>query len=290
MSKKAAQWEKRSKIRHGEPIECLGLTFYPIKVARYEEFTEVKNAWTVRLSTLPMKYAVMPFLSALWALDYDTFEATGKVVGLFSRVIHLLYLSLRLEYDGEEAFKHIYCKNGAVRELSHIQVTQKDGDPVTITPQDFAAYIRPLVAQQNGLELPDESFNPEIVQAEQIIAEEASKKSPLIYDTDTLIASVAYVSGLTEAELDDWTVLQFEHRLKAIERDKTFTLYRQAELSGMVKFPNGNPCPSWCYDAKTLTAGLIPLSDIAQKHKGLGDVMGVVDAAAQQSAKAQTNK
>ena len=101
---------------------------------------------------------------------------------------------------------------------------------------------------------------------------------------------MAYVSGLTEAELDDWTVLQFEHRLKAIERDKTFTLYRQAELSGMVKFPNGNPCPSWCYDAKTLTAGLIPLSDIAQKHKGLGDVMGVVDAAAQQSAKAQTNK
>lgn len=277
MSKKTAKWEKRSKIRHGEPMECLGLTFYPIKVARYEEFNEVKNAWTVRLSTLPVKYSIMPFLSALWALDYDTYQQTGKVIGLFSRVIHLLYLSLRLEYNSEEAFKHIYCKNGEVRELSHIEVTQ-DGNTVTITPRDFAAYIRPLVAQQNGLELPDESYNPELVEAEQIMAEEAQKKSPLKYDTDTLLSSVAYVSGISEAELDEWTVLLFERRLRAIERDKNYMLYKQAELSGMVKFPKGNPCASWCYDTKSLSAAVIPLGDLQQKHSGLGDISGTVNA------------
>ena len=277
MSKKTAKWEKKVKIRHGEPIECLGLTFYPIKVARYEEFNEVKNAWTVRLSTLPVKYSIMSFLSALWALDFDSFQQTGKVVGLFSRVLHLLYLSLRLEYNTQEAFSHVYYMKGKLGELSHIEVTQ-DGNTVTITPRDFAAYIRPLVAQQNGLELPDESYNPELVEAEQIMAEEAQKKSPLKYDTDTLLSSVAYVSGISEAELDEWTVLLFERRLRAIERDKNYMLYKQAELSGMVKFPKGNPCASWCYDTKSLSAAVIPLGDLQQKHSGLGDISGTVNA------------
>ena len=277
MSKKTAKWEKKVKIRHGEPIECLGLTFYPVKVARYEEFTEVKNAWAVRLSTLPVKYSVMSFLSALWALDIDSYKQTGKIVGLFPRVLHMLYLSLRLEYNTQEALSHVYCKNGEFGELSHIEVTQ-DGKTVTITPRDFAAYVRPLVAQQNGIELPDESFNPELVEAEQIMAEEAQKKSPLSYDTDTLLSSVAYVSGISEAELDEWTVLLFERRVRAIERDKNYMLYKQAELSGMVKFPKGNPCASWCYDTKSLSAAVIPLGDLQQKHSGLGDISGTVNA------------
>lgn len=289
MSKATASWERKSKIRHGEPIECLSLTFYPITVARYEEFLELKNAWIVRLSSLPLQYAIKPFLSALWALDLDTFEKSGKVVGFFARVIQLLYLSLRLEYKAEDAFKTIYCQRDNPKELSHIEVTQ-DGNTVKITPQDFTASIRPLVAEQNGLELPDESFNPEIVEAEQQMAMDANKKSPLIFDTDALIASVAYLSHLTEKELDEWTILQFEHRIKAIERDKRYMLYGQAELSGMVKFPKGNPYSSWCYDSKSLSAALVELGDLQKKHSGLGDIVGTVNAGLAQANKQNSNK
>lgn len=289
MSKATASWERKSKIRHGEPIECLGLTFYPITVARYEEFLELKNAWIVRLSSLPLQYAIKPFLSALWALDLDIFEESGKPAGFFGRALRLLYLSLRLEYDTKEAFGKICYLRDKPKELSHIEVTQ-DGNTVKITPQDFAAYIRPLIAEQNGLELPDESFNPEIVEAEQQIAQGGSKKSPLIFDTDTLIASVAYLSHLTEKELDEWTILQFEHRIKAIERDKRYMLYGQAELSGMVKFPKGNPYSSWCYDSKSLSAALVELGDLQQKHRGLGDIVGTVNAGLAQTTEQNSKK
>lgn len=282
MGKTTAGWERKSKIRRGEPIECLGLTFYPIKVAQYEEFLAVKNAWIVRLTSLPMQYAIKSFLTALWAIDFDSYTQTGKAVGLFERVIHLLYLSLRLEYKVEEAFKTIYCKSDAPQEIAHIEVTQGE-KTVKITPQDFAAYIRPLVSEQNGLELPDESLNPEIVEAEQLMAQEENRKNKVEFNLETLISSVAYASRLTEGELDDWTVLQFEKRIKAIDRDKKYMLYGQAELSGLVKFPKGNPYSSWCYNTKPRTAALIELSDLQTKHRGLGNVIGTINAATPQT-------
>ena len=279
MSKTMANWEKKLKIRHGEPIECLGLTFYPVKMARYEEFLEVKNAWTLRLTTLPAKYMVMPFLSALWALEYDSIMQTKKAVGFFERIIHFLYLTLRLEYNKEGLAKSVRCLREDPRQLSHSVLIQK-GKEIEITPQEFAAYIRPLVAEQNGLEIPDESFNPELVQAEKDYAE--LHKAPLDYNTDSLIASVAYLSHLDESVIDDWTVLQFERRYKAIDRDKSFTLYRQAELSGMVKFPKGNPCPSWCYDKIAQSHALRSIAAVSKNAQAIGDLNAAISGAQRQ--------
>lgn len=281
MSKATEIWEKKKKIRHGEPIECLGLIFYPITMAYYEEYIEIKNAWIVRLTSLPIQYAIMPFLSALWAMEYDAIVEKKRAIGLFERVIHLLYLTLRLEYDREKAFKTIYYFKDNPRTLSHIEVSQ-NGKVVKITPQDFAAYIRPLVAEQNGLELPDESLNPELIEAEQVYNQSKNQYS-LIYDIDTLIASVAYQSHLDEKIIDSWTILQFERRYKAIERDKCFSLYRQAELSGMVKFPKGNPCPSWCYDIEKQVNVLRSADDVNKNVSAIGDLKTAV-------SKSYTNK
>lgn len=261
--------EKQRKIRRGEPITAFGLTFYPLTMSYYEEFLEVKNAWIIRLSTLPIQYMVMPFLSAIWAMEYDSITQTGKAIGFFDRIIHLLYLSLRLEYDREKALKKIYYNRHTPREISHIEITQ-NGNTVKITPQDFNAYIRPLVAEQNGLELPDESFNPDIIKAEQEY--DRNNAPDLKIDLGTLISSVAYLSHISEAELDDWTILQFERRYKAIERDKLFTLYKQAELSGMVKFKKGNPCPSWCYDVQTISRALVAADSLTPNLKSVGDI------------------
>lgn len=270
MSKATSIWEEKRKIRHGEPIECLNLMFYPITMAYYEEYLEVKNAWVTRLTSLPVQYAIMPFLSALWAMEYDSVTQNQKVIGLFERVLHLLYLSLRLEYDRKEAFKTIYYFKDSPRTLSHILISQ-NGNNVKITPQDFAAYIRPLVAQQNGLEVPDESLNPELVEADYQYTQSKNKIS-LVYDINTLIASVAYQSQLDEKVIDNWTVLQFERRYKAIERDKYFNLYKMAELTGMIKFPKGNPCPSWCYDIEKQPSILRSTDDVSKNVAAIGDV------------------
>lgn len=281
----AAIRERQRKIRRGEPLTALGLTFYPLTMSYYEEFLEVKNAWIIRLSTLPTQYMIMSFLSAIWAMEYDSITQTGKGIGFFDRIIHLLYLSLRLEYNREEALKKIYYNRQTPREISYIEITQ-NGNTVKITPQDFNAYIRPLVAEQNGLELPDESFNPDIIKAEQ---EYDQNNAPdLKIDLGTLISSVAYLSHISEAELDNWTILQFERRYKAIERDKLFTLYKQAELSGMVKFKKGNPCPSWCYDVQTISRALVKASDLKENFKAIGDITTAISATTQPTPQQKT--
>lgn len=278
MSEKLTQRERKARIRKGLPIEALGLQFYPIKMADYEEFLECKNALAIRLTSLSkvnIEYLSMPFLAALWAMDLDSVNATGKAIGMFERVIRLLYLSLRLGYDSQKAFGKIYCERENPRQLTHIEVEQTDGEPVKISPVDFTTIIRPLIAELNGIELPDESSNTDLLETEREMSN--AEQSKLKFDLDNLISSVAYLSHTDERTVDEWTVLQFERRNKAIQRDKQFTLYGQAEMSGMVSFKNGNPYPSWCFDrTDNLSPALLNLDEMQDKYKGIGDVKATV--------------
>ena len=269
--------ERKARIRKGLPIEALGLQFYPILMADYEEFLECKNALAIRLTSLSkvnIEYLSMPFLSALWAMDLDSMSATGKAIGMFERVIRLLYLSLRLGYDSQKAFSKIYCERDNPRTLSHIEV-KTDDKIVKITPTDFTTIIRPLLAEQNGIELPDESENLDIIETEKAMEQESASK--VKFSLATLIASVANACHLREWEIDEWTVMEFERRRQAIDRKINYQIYAQAEMSGMVKFNNGNPCPSWCYDrADSLTPALITVDEMQEKYIGVGDVKATV--------------
>ena len=252
-------------------------------MADYEEFLECKNALAIRLTSLAkmnIEYLSMPFLSALWAMEIDSMKATGKAIGMFERVIRLLYLSLRLGNDNRNSIKCLVQSENP-RILSHIEVEQTDGNPVKITPLDFTTTIRSLIAEINGIELPDESENPDILQTERAMEQESANR--IKFDIDTLIASVANASHLRECEIAEWTVAEFERRRQAIDRKLNYQVYTQAEMSGMVKFNNGNPCPSWCYDrAETLTSALITVDEMQGKYKGVGDVKATVAQGSQE--------
>lgn len=268
--------ENKAKARRGDPIDALGLTFYPITMSHYEDFLSLKNILTLRVTTLPVQYVSMSYLSALWAVDMDCLAGTGKTLGVFERVIKLLYLTLRLEYKKETIGETIYCNSQNPRELVRVEVKQNNST-ISITPREFASKIRPIIAEQNGLKLPNESYNPQLVQAEREMAED--QQGELNFDIDALISSVAYQSKISEREIYDWTVLQFEHRREAIDRDKNYTLFRQAELSGMVKFPKGNPFPSWCFDkAGTLSPVLKRADELKGNFAALGDITQIVGA------------
>lgn len=275
----AMSWEIESKIRRGLPLTWRGLKFYPIKMERYEEFLYSRSVLAIRmtsLSNLSFEYLSMPFLSAMWAIDYDTLIGAGSSIGFFDRILKFLYLSLRLEYKKEDAIKTVYFEPNNPRILNRIVVTQ-DGNAVEITPDDFDIDIRPLLAKQNGVELPDESDNPDLVRAEEDLAAKAERE--LKVDINTLIASVAYQSYISEKELDDWTVFEFERRRQAIDRGKRFEMFGQAELTGMVKFSKGNPFPSWCFDKnENGTAALISFGEMRGKLSGLGDLNAIVGA------------
>ncbi len=284
MSETLTKRERKARVRRGQPIEALGLQFYPITMTDYEEFLECKGVLALRMTSLAkqsIEYISMPFLAALFAVDYDTALATGKPVGMLHRIFRLLCLSLRLGHDEWERLLHsIYCDRSSPRNLRYIEVTQ-DGKTVQIDPVDFTTTVRPLIAEQNGIELPDESFNPDILRTEQKMQEE--QESKIKFDLDTMIASVASASHVRQRDIDDWTVLEFEMRKQALDRKMNYMVYSQAKLSGMVKFPRGDPYPSWCFDrVEALTNALIPIDEMQEKYRGVGDVKQTVAQGSQE--------
>lgn len=260
------------KIRQGEPIEALGLMFSPIKMSEYELFLTCKDALIVRLGTLPVKYQMKDYLNAIFAFDLATVEQNGEFFGLFTRLITLLSLSLRIDIDIKEWFttKNVNAQKVADDLIINYFTLTQGTKRVKITPIDFSSIIRPLIAVQNGIELPDESENTELILAEQKVEAIKTANAPkLKMSIDDLIASVAYASHVRERDIMNWTVREFEARKRAIERDKHYMIYGQAEMSGMVSFKNGNPYPHWAYDRLDEAHGTMSLGSLGKNMGGL---------------------
>ena len=247
---------RMEKVMLGEPITDTGtgLTFHPIRMREYGLWTVCKAPLILRQSTLPPEYVSLPYLSAVYALD----AAHGFQIGLTYKLLKALSMATLLP---EESIQVSYDGNDNTKLVAF--VFDDNGQEKRIVPKDFPR-IRQLIAEQNGEELPDESENPELVQAEQdILAANAPKVK---FDFETMLDSVGLASGHRKKELLDMTVREFDRLRSAINRDKNFTIYSTGEMGGMVKFKNGNPYPSWCFDKKKEgNAALEPLSNFAQR-------------------------
>lgn len=228
------------------------IVFYPVKVRFYERYLTAKAAWTQRQTFLPVKYLSLPFVSAmfLWAYDGDVREDAPKQV--FFGLLEMLVLACRLDTTVEELFRQgVFVGRGnGERELKKIVFTQ-DGEKKEITPVDFSA-VRQIVAEQNGIELPNERENPELIRSYRQRIEYESRKNKskdIRFSVEDLIETVAYLSNMRYDDLSEWTVKEFERRKRAIDRVEDRRAYRTAELSGFASFKDGNPVPSLYFDA-----------------------------------------
>ncbi len=271
------QRERRLRIRRGEPIRECGVDLYPITMDHYEDFIQCKDALTLRLSSLPVRYVSLDYLSAIFAMELDAIRAGTSGPGsggFFYRLMHLFGLSLRIEMSAEVLNDCIFYRSSLDGKISieYMELTQTDADgnshTAKITPFQFSTTLRPLIAAQNQIELPDESENADLVEAYEKKKEIQARGVALKTDLDDLVSSVAFHSGVSDAEIMDWNVRDFENRRRAIERDKNYMLFKQAEMSGMVSFKNGNPYPSWCFDSANDTLGTMEYSELAKTLSG----------------------
>lgn len=262
---------RRAHIRRGEPITESELTFYPITMDYYDVFIQCKNALILRQSSLPVRYLSMDYLSALFTLEIDELKSGKEPSQVFLKVMTLLHLSLRIGLNVEELYKNIEVsiEKDKIR-LKHILIKQNE-KIVKFTPLDFSTRFRQIIAEQNGLELPDEAENIALVQDNEKLKELNNKGKSLNVNLDDLIASVAYQSKVSEKEIMTWTVREFENRKKAIDRDKRFMLCGQAEMSGMVSFKNGNPAPSWQFDVLDNSLGTMESSKLQKTLSGVAE-------------------
>lgn len=262
---------RRTLIRRGEPITESELTFYPITMDYYDVFIQCKNALILRQASLPVRYLSMDYLSALFTLEIDELKSGKEPSQVFLKVMTLLHLSLRIGLNVEQLYKNIEVsiEKDKIR-LKHILIKQNE-KIVKFTPLDFSTRFRQIIAEQNGLELPDEAENIALVRDNEKLKELNNKGKSLNVNLDDLIASVAYQSKVSEKEIMTWTVREFENRKKAIDRDKRFMLCGQAEMSGMVSFKNGNPAPSWQFDVLDNSLGTMESSKLQKTLSGVAE-------------------
>lgn len=251
-------------LENDEPIEIEGITLYPITVREYRQFETAKSSLLIRQGSLPVEYAVMSYLEALYAMDYDAYAETKQTLGFIPRLLYMLSLAMRFPVDALVRSTRFETAPQDERKLRCLEMRLGE-NLVRVTPSVFDR-IRQIIAAQNGMELPDEAENIDLVESEMDIA--AASRVSVEYDFRTLLASVARDQRCRRADLMDYTIREFNELKDAIERDKMFTIYRAAELAGTVKFTKGNPYPSWCFDRGGKTNSLIAMSDFMANGPG----------------------
>ena len=251
----------------GKPIEIYGLKLWGITMGQYEEWAKCKNVWLARQSTFPVFCISMAFLDALLALDMQAMDDGGKPAGYINAVLYGIAMALRFDsncLNGQDITISIDEKR---RRMKAILVDTGDGNgKKEITPQQFNT-IREIIAWMQGCELPDESMNDELLEAE---ADLAARNAPsLKYDLMDMQASVALACHVRIKDVMGWTILEFETARRAIDRAKKHLIAGIGETNGC-KWEGGNPYPSWCFDREnTGSSALIAQSDFgkSKKHK-----------------------
>lgn len=226
----------------GKSEEWNGLTVYPILMKDYPLFLAAKESITAVQQSWPMPWSVVPYLEGLIG------------VGLLPRLCAMLKLAFRLGGDALPVYPRIEGEK-----ITSLVVVQGDRQ-AEITKKNFPS-IRDLIARQNGLELPDERANLEILEAQRDLA---SGGLLLKADLEDLICSVALKSHTPLEETLEWTVRRFQKTERAIDRSEGHSMAAITIAAGG-KFKNGNPYPSWKYDREEEMVGVEALSSLSER-------------------------
>lgn len=235
-------------IRRYEPVDFEGLRFYPILVEEYEEYLIAKSAIEFMHQRLPRVYLNMPILQAYYALDSQSVEDEQIPTGLMARSVLFMALALRMGrgLPVEKRIGLFKPRVDAKGRLKSVMFSQDGEEICEITPAKFER-LRPILAEQNGLTIPEEDANPALVDAEQEIAR---KKAPeLDVNLESLISAVAALSGADEKEIYDWPIAKMQSRQRAIHRALDYLVCGIGESQG-TKWKKGNPVPNPFFDRK----------------------------------------
>ena len=244
-----------------EKIIIKGLELKPITMKHYDEWLRALPVLTLRMSTLPAKYAVMPFFGAIYALEIDGILA-GEQLGMFEPFCSILCLSLGIPRERMESAIELATDKDDYSKLTHIIVhTDSMAEPTILKPFELNG-IREAIAELNGAELPDENENPELVEALQVKNEmQGCRLEPRAIDA---VDAVALASGLRVKDILPWTIREFEIRKDSVNRAKYFTVNAIAEGNGAT-WKGGNPVPDWLFKKAKDTNGFTPVSSLMGK-------------------------
>ena len=248
------------------PVIFENLEFHPLLVRDYNHYARAKQAMELMLSSLHPRLARLAWCECLWELDKECEKQTGKIGDFLVSVMIVMSRALRLEVrdSGTLPLRPVFSQDGR---LTAIMVGEQFGDYTLLNMQQMDE-VRQIIAAQNGYDVPDENWNPELVRAAQMNAD--GKDIGLEYSFEALLYSVAANAHCRAKDILDWSIREFHGMQAAIDRTLGYQIYTLAEKSGYVTFPKGNPYPTWKFDRKSdLPTGFISISELDAGAKGL---------------------
>lgn len=244
----------------GEPINFKGLNVYPMVVGQYKLWQACESALMLRLSALPAVYASKPYAQALFAMSRaQTLNDHYKT--MWVRFMWAFCLSLKIQPDKHLTLVHDKSDPTALKAVVVIQNERT----VRLEISELGE-LRRIMAELNGRELPDEADNMELVEAEEAVLSASSLNLKLTHED--LLAAVARDQRIRIKDLMQWTIFEFELIRSALERERRFTVCGMGEMSGNVKWPNGNPYPSLFFDRVRGNAGIVNADDLQRRLGG----------------------
>lgn len=255
--------------RRYEEVQAEGLTLYPILVEEMETFELARPGIDIVQQSLPVAYAAMPLLAAYYRMEYDAMERGEETVGLLSRALLMLALSLRLGKGllMEERLRAFRCKVDTKdpRRLTAVEFVVNGEELWRVTPVQFQ-YLREIIAAQNGIELTPPEANPELVEAQRELAE-MNGGAHLSGDLWERIETVAALEHAEETEIESWPILKLQMKTRTWQRIFGYMTCTIAEARG-TQWKRGNPWPSLFYDR--VSEGNTALRPVEESTRGMG--------------------
>lgn len=255
--------------RRYEDVKVDGLTLYPILVEEMETFEIARPGIDIVQQSLPVAYAAMPLLAAYYKMDHSAMERGEEPVGLLSRALLMLALSLRLGKGRtlEERLRQFRCRvdRQDPSRLTGVEFLLNGEELWCVTPVQFQL-IREVIAEQNGIELTPLEANPELVEAQRLLAE-MNGGAQLSGDQWERVATVAALEHADEAEIDQWPILKLQEKTRTWQRIIGYMVCAVAEAQG-TKWKNGNPHPSLFYEKEDIGNTALRPAEMATQHLG----------------------
>ena len=253
-----------AQLRENKPIEYAGLSFYPLTVRDYPLYRQATTAMELMQSSLPPKLARLSWAPCLYEMD-----KIGREKVFLPSVLRLMAKALRLEAveiaNGETGYPVFPLQNKETGALAGILI--RDSVCPVVLDAGQMDEIRRILAAQNDYNIPDENWNPELVEAQQYLAE--ANEPRLAVEIEAWVYAVAVNSRLPAEEIWDWPIRKFRGYDKAIDRSLGYQIFTLAQATGFAKFENGAPFPSWRFEKNSaLPFGFKELGLLEAKAKG----------------------
>ena len=231
------------------PIEIYGLHIYPVIMRNVYEFYD--SISTLQIN--PMELSNETIGNTLSTLSYL------EIVALFSNVDkdfrERFKTILKLAFRVSDESIRLGTKDGKV----NLKVIQ-NGKEVEISSGKFNR-IKDIICYQNAIEVIDLRENQMILEANKRVDATNSMNSDMTLEDQ--IFAVAAISQRDIKEIERWSIYRFKKMTSSHDVIINYRIFKTAEMSGFVKFKNGNPFKSWMIKPKDGTKDLKTINQLA---------------------------